>query len=85
MKYMKKIVALCITSILLYTLVAILFQVFTGMELSVMLTDRFLTVMGVELGATAFIKIGEAYAEKLRVKLEKENKEDINNESFTGI
>ena len=54
----------------------------TGMELSTTLTDRFLTVIGVELGATAFIKIGEAYAEKLRVKLGKENKEDSNDDNY---
>lgn len=82
MKYMKKIVAVCITSLFIYTAIAILFQMITGMELSTTLTDRFLTVIGVELGATAFIKIGEAYAEKLRVKLGKENKEDSNDDNY---
>lgn len=59
MRYMKRIVALCLVAIFSYTVTAVTVQVVTGQELSPTLTDKFLTVIGTELCAVALIKVSE--------------------------
>ena len=68
MKYMKKVVLACLVASIIYVIVAIIFQVVTGEELSPTLTDCFLRGVIVELSATALIKVGEGWIDSFRIK-----------------
>lgn len=72
MRYMKRIVALCLVAIFAYTMTAVTVQVVTGQELSPTLTEKFLTVIGTELCAVAFIKISEQLFKKKKKRRKEE-------------
>ena len=64
MRYMKRIVALCLALMILYTVTAVVVQIATGQELSQMLTDKVFTTLGTELCAVALIKVSEQVFKK---------------------
>lgn len=67
-KFMKKVVVFCIAAAIIYTAIAIAYQIITGNEISPTLTQFFIGGMIGELSATALIKIGEGLVESIRAK-----------------
>lgn len=57
MRYMKKVLAVCIVSLLVYAATSVIFQGVTGEEMSPTQTPWFYRVFGIELAAMAAIKI----------------------------
>lgn len=76
MKFMKKVVTACLCVSIAYVVVAILFQVITGEELSPTLTECFLGGVIAELAATAIIKVGEGWIDSWRIKHTKDYDQD---------
>ncbi len=60
MRYMKKILAVCIVSMVLYAIAGGVFQGITGHEMTPTTTPWFYKVFGLELGAAAMIRIFKA-------------------------
>lgn len=52
-----KLVLFCLSVLLIYAIVAIIFQWLTGQELSPTLTDKLYTVLGTEIVVAGFIKV----------------------------
>lgn len=77
MKYMKKIVLLSITLCVVYLPIYCICAKL-GIELSDTLTEKWFTVFGVELGATALIKVFETIKDMRDRRLSK--KEEKNDE-----
>lgn len=67
MKFLKKTVILSLVSCLLFTVIVILLSYF-GVILPDVLIDKFYLVFGIELGATMFIKIADAYIERQKIR-----------------
>lgn len=68
--YMKRMVVSCISAVVLYTMIAIIFQYKTGTEISTQLTIGWFGFFGVELINMAYLK-----KEKIR-QLQKDHEED---------
>lgn len=68
MKDLDKYVRLCLSSIIIYTIVAVIIQIFTEQELSTTLTTCFFAFFGGEVFLLAMIK-------KLKLKEGKKNDE----------
>lgn len=71
-KFMKKVVVFCISAAIIYTAIAIVYQIIKGNEISPTLTQFFIGGMIGELSATALIKIGEGLVESIRAKYMKD-------------
>lgn len=65
LKFLKKIVIFCITVVLIYTIVAVVYQTFSDIELSATLTENVFRLFGLELCMTAVLKIVDAIKEAL--------------------
>ena len=59
MRFMKRVLVFCFLAMIVFSSVAIVYQCTTGQELSPTLVQWFYTVFGVELAASAFLKIAE--------------------------
>ena len=59
MRFMKRVLVFCFLALIVFSTVAIVYQCTTGQELSPTLVQWFYTVFGVELAASAFLKIAE--------------------------
>lgn len=72
MRFLKRILLFCLGSLILYAIVAIIFQRVTGTELSPTLTERFYSVFGIELAVMAALKISENIEKRRDEKIRKE-------------
>jgi hypothetical protein len=76
---MKRVLIFCFLQLSIFSLVAIIYQCATGEELSPTLVQWFYTVFGVELAASALLKIAEIRKEK-----KKNQTEEPPEESYEG-
>ena len=63
LKFLKKIVIFCITVVLIYTIVAVVYQTFSDIELSATLTENVFRLFGLELCMTSVLKIVDTIKE----------------------
>lgn len=80
LKFSKKIVILCITFIILYTIIQLILSYMLSIELSPTLTTCVYAFFGTELATCAVIKIFDKQEQKEKI----DTKRDINNEDSVG-
>lgn len=80
LKFSKKIVILCITFIILYTIIQLILSYMLSIELSPTLTTCVYAFFGTELATCAVIKIFDKQEQREKI----DTKRDINNEDSVG-
>ena len=75
MRFSKKVFIVCLLTLIVFTTISVGFQAIYGMELSATLIDKFFTVMGIEFGSLALIKVFETFGDRKNSK--EENINDI--------
>lgn len=68
MRFMKRVLIFCFLAMIVFSTVAIVYQCASGQELSPTLVQWFYTAFGVELAATALLKIAEIRKEKKKAQ-----------------
>lgn len=76
MRFMKRILVFCFVVMIAFSIVAVVYQCVTGQELSPTLIQWYYTVFGVELAASALLKIAEIRKEKKKPPGEEPPAED---------
>lgn len=76
MRFMKRILVCCFLAMIVFSIIAIVYQCVTGQELSSTLIQWFYTVFGVELAASALLKIAEIRKEKKKPQTDDPPAED---------
>lgn len=76
MRFMKRILVFCFVVMIAFSIVAIAYQCVTGQELSPTLVQWYYTVFGVELAASALLKIAEIRKEKKKPQADDPHAED---------
>lgn len=76
MRFMKRILVFCFLAMIVFSIIAIVYQCVTGQELSSTLIQWFYTVFGVELAASALLKIAEIRKEKKKPQADDPPAED---------
>ena len=75
MRFSKKVFIVCFLTLIVFTAISVGFQAIYGVELSATLIDKFFTVMGIEFGSLALIKVFETFGDRKNSK--EENINDI--------
>lgn len=68
MKFLSSVVIVSLVLCVIYGITAVFFQAVTGEELSPTLTDKWFTVFGIELLATAIIQITKTIVTNLKMR-----------------
>lgn len=79
MRFSKKVLAISLASIFIFTIVCFIFEFMYQQDISSSLIDNFFKVMGTEIAALAFMKITESIMD---AKVEKEK---VKNNFIDGI